>query len=775
MSEIGKSVPKKESYDKVSGRAEYTNDQIDRKTLVVRLVVSTYAHALIKSIDTSRAVKVSGIRAILTGKEVPILTGEGIKDRAPIAIDKVRYHGEVVALVVADEDYLAAKAASLIRVSYEPLPVVNSPTQAYQRNAPLVHEHLGDYEKDATTYPFPGTNIANHVKIRKGDLDRGWQDSDVVLESTISFSPSDHAAMETRVSTTEIKPDGQVIIHSSTQSPFRVKKLISNYFKIPVQNIVVHTPLVGGAFGGKAPIQLEILTYLASKAVDGRLVKLVNTREHDLITSPCHIGLDAKVTLGATQDGMLKAAKIVFLWDGGAYADKAVDMANAAAIDCTGPYFVPNVWCDSFCMYTNHTYATAFRGFSHTELTFAVERAMDQLAKKLNLDPLELRVKNAIHPGQTTPTEALLTRSNIGNFQKCMQRLREMIRWDQDGQIKQVNAYTVRAKGLGCFWKTSNIETNAPSGAVILFNQDGTVNLNCGVVEIGTGTKTVLAQMLAERLKMDTSQVHVHMEVVTDLSPEHWKTVASEATHMAGRAVLKAADDAIDQLFEIAQFVLRVEKSDLELESGHIFVKGHPTLSVPIKDIAYGYTFPNGNAIGGQVIGRGNYILKHLTTLEKETGKGTPGPQWTVGAQAVEVELDLRDGSYKLLKAATVIDAGKVLNYKGALAQVMGGMSMGLSFASSEGFIYNSQGLVLNPQLRTYRLFRYGEQPDYSVEFEETPDEESAFGARGIGEHGVIGMPAALANALSLAAQVELTHLPLVPESIWRIRMRDSK
>lgn len=771
MSEIGKSVPKKESLDKVTGRAMYTDDQVNRHTYSVRTIVSPYAHARIITINTSEAEVQQGVRAVITGKDVPILTGEGIRDRPPIAIDKVRYHGEVVALVVADNSHIAAKAARLIDVTYEPLPVVNSPSEAIQQGATLVHEQLGEYQRDEEVNAIANTNIANLVKIRKGNITQGWQESEVTVNTKVAFGPSDHVAMETRVATTEIMSDGQVIIHSSTQSPFMVKKLISDYFNLPIKKVIVHTPLVGGAYGGKTPIQLELLTYIASRAVGGKRVKLVNPREEDLITSPCHIGLEATVKLGATSSGILKVIEVLFLFDGGAYGDKAVDIIKAAAVDCTGPYHIENVWCDALCMYTNHTYATAYRGFGHSELTFAIERAMDQLARKLNIDPLELRYHNAILPGQTTPTQAQLTRSNLGDIQKCIKRLKDMMNWEE-GQWFQVNEETVRAKGVGCFWKTSTVDTDAPSGAVIMFNPDGTVNLNCGVVEIGTGTKTVLAQIVAERLKLDTSQVHVHMEVITDLTPEHWKTVASQGVYMAGRAALEASDDAINQLFAIAGCVLRVEKAELELTKDFVCVKGDPNHCVAIKDIAYGYTYPNGNAIGGQIIGRGNFIMKHHTRLDPETGKGIPGPEWTVGAQAVEVELNILDGTYKLLKAASVIDAGHVLNYKGALAQVMGGMSMGLSFASREQFIYNKDGIVQNPQLRTYQVMHFGEQPKYLVDFIETPFEESAYGARGIGEHGVIGMPAALANSLSLAAQVELLELPLLPEKIWRAKMR---
>ncbi len=489
-----------------------------------------------------------------------------------------------------------------------------------------------------------------------------------------------------------------------------------------------------------------------------------------MIMSPCHIGLDAKVKIGADQNGIIQAMEITFLWDGGAYSDKAIDLTRAGAVDCTGPYRVENVWCDSYCMYTNHTYAAPYRGFSHSELSFAIERTMDLLAEKLQMDPLELRFKNAIKPGDTTPTRVLLNQSNVGNLQECIRKLKNLIRWE-DGQVEEVNEQFVRVKGICCSWKTSTIDPNAPSGVILTFNRDGSINLMSGVVEIGTGTKTVLAQILAEKLKMDVDKIHVRMTVDTQTTPEHWKTVASRGVYMAGRALLEAADDIITQLKSISSIVLRAPVADLEVADSHVFIRDNPRIGVHFKEICYGYLYPNGNAIGGQIMGRGNFILRHLTYLDPETGEGNPGPEWTVAAYAVEVEYNRREFTYRLVKAATVVDIGTVLNRKAALGQVKGAMSMGLAFAGRETFYYDELGRVLNSQLRTYRPLRYGEQPEYLVDFVYTPDLEAAYGARGVGEHGLLGMPGALGNALSLAADVSLHNLPLTPEQIWKTKI----
>ncbi len=323
------------------------------------------------------------------------------------------------------------------------------------------------------------------------------------------------------------------------------------YFRIDPGKIIVETPFVGGGYGGKAAIQLELVAYIASKAVGGRKVKIVNTREEDMVTSPGHIGLEATVKLGSSQEGKITAAEIIYRFDGGAYCDKSSDVARAAAADCTGPYAIDNLYCDCLTVYTNHPYASAYRGYGHSELTFAIERAMDALADKLQLDPMELRLRNIVTPGDISPTRNVLNSSNLGDLQECMRRLRTLIEWD-DWTVRRVDAYKIRAKGISCSWKNSSMDPDAGSGAIVSFNPDGSMNLECGVVEIGTGTKTVLAQMLAERMRMDPDQIHVRYPIHTQITPEHWKTVASRGTFMAGRAVLKAADDAIRQLLDIA-------------------------------------------------------------------------------------------------------------------------------------------------------------------------------------------------------------------------------
>lgn len=766
---IGKSIPRKESNEKITGRAKFVNDHISPGHLHAQLKLSPYAHAKIKSINDSRAKQMPGVRKIITGRDFPVLTGPILVDRPPIAIDVVRYYGEVVAIVIADTVSEAMHAAEFIEIDYEPLPVLNSPSESLQKGAPLLHMRLGEYERIGEVHPKVGTNIANHVKIRKGDIQKGWAESEVIVEQRYTLPQADHAAMEPRTAIAEITPDGNVKIETASQAPYIARNLIAKFYGIDTGKIAITVPFVGGGFGGKGSVSVEYLAYMASKVVGGKEVKLANTREADMITSPIHVGLEAHVKMGCTKDGKLKAAEITYLFDGGAYSDMGAIMAKSAAADCTGPYKIDHVKCDSFLVYTNHPYSTAFRGFSHPELTFPIERTMDLLAKKLGIDPFQLRIINAIGPGDTTPTQWPLSRGIIGDLPKCIAKVKELMNWDE-GQRVVVDGHKVRAKGAACIWKASSTASFAGSGAVITFNQDGSLNLSVGAVELGQGTKTVLAQIAAERMKMNVEDVHVTMVVNTKYNPYHWKTVASCTTYMAGRATIEAVDDAIKQIKQTASGVLKVLPEDLEVAGGKVFWRQNKHFSIDLKDIGLGYTYKNGITINGQIIGRGKFVQPRLTKLDPKTGKGHPGPWRTVGAKIVEVEFDTIQNTYRIVRAAAVIDAGTILNPGMATAQIEGGMSMGLSYASREGFMFDKEGRVLNDNLRSYPLIRFGETPEFLVEFVETPEIDGPYGARGLGEYGVIGMPAALANSLSIASGVELCHLPLVPEAIWRAK-----
>ena len=765
LSVVGSSLPRKDGMDKVHGRTRFTDDFHPPGLLHAALLTSSHSHAAIASIDTSAAARAPGVRAVVTGADVPVQLGLYLGDKTPLACGKVRHFGEPVAAVVADTPHQAEAAASLIKVTYTPLPVVHGVREALAPGAPLIHEKMGAYAHIPAILPEPGSNVANRTKIRKGDVEAGFAGADVIVEQEFSFPPGDHVAMEPRAAIAEIRADGTVVIRSSTQAPFVVRALMSIFFNIPPGKIVIVAPPIGGGFGGKAGIQLEGLAYLLSKSVGGKPVRVANSREQDIVSSPGHIGLESKVKLGATKDGTLVAMDLLHLFDSGVYADYAVNVSRAGAIACTGPYRVPNVRADSLCVYTNHPFATAYRGFGH-EIIIAIERAMDTLAEKLGMDPVELRILNAIRPGDTSPTQSLMDPST-GNLPECIRRAAKMINWDQ-GASTQGRGGRVRAKGINCFWKAPAMPTNADAGAVLTFNEDGSMNLSSGILEIGAGTYSCVAQILAERFRDDPRNVYINWEVHTSHSPHDWATAASRSLFMAGCAALAAADDAIRQIKRTASAPLQCPEDDLEVAGGRVYVRDDPQHGLPLSKVVLGYQYADGKSIGGQVIGRGNYISRGLTGIDAETGEGNPALEWTLGAEAVEVEVDLADGSFEVLKAVCAMDVGKVINPQVARGNVVGAMAMALGFATTEGFVFDEQARPLNFQIRDFKIPRFGEEPEYDVSFVETPQEDGPFGARGLGEQGVLGIPGAVANAISRAIGRPIDSLPITPERIWR-------
>ncbi|MFP4484369.1 MAG: xanthine dehydrogenase family protein molybdopterin-binding subunit [Spirochaetaceae bacterium] len=764
-SRLGVSYRRKDALDKVHGRTQYTDDFRVPGMLHTAVVPSSRAHAKIVNIDKTEAAGMVGVHGVFTGEDLPYLIGLYLGDKPALARDRVRFFGEPVVAVVAESEKVALQAAARVKIDYEDLPAVTSPREGLRKDAPVLHPDMAEYVHIPAIHPEPGSNVANRTKIRKGDAAKAFDEADVVVEGEFQFPPGDHVCMEPRIAVAEVKADGQVIIRSSTQSPYGVRGIMSRAMGIPPGKLTIIAPAVGGGFGGKAGVQLEPLAYLLSKAVGGRPVRVANSREHDLMSSPGAPGLQSRVRLGARKDGTLIAADIEFLFDSGGYADYAVNVSRAAGYSCTGPYRIDNVTADSICVYTNHPFATAYRGFGHIEMTYSIERAMEMLAERLGMDPVELRLKNAIKAGDTTPTQNVLD-SNTGDLSECIRRVTKAIDWDSG--TTQTAGDVVRAKGISCYWKAPAIPTFTDASAMVSFNEDGSVNLMTGAVEIGQGIFTGLSQVVAERLGIDPEQVHCVSEVMTDRAAHDWTTAASRTLFMVGRAALGAVDDAVAQIKEVAAAPLRVPVEDLTVAGGRVFVADEPDIGLDLSDVVLGYVYENGNAIGGPIIGRGRYIARHLSHLDPETGEGHPGLEWTIGAEGVEVEVNRRTGAYRILKSACAMDVGRVINPALARGQVVGAMAMGIGYTTREAFEFDNRERILNGKLRDFKILRYGEHPEYVVDFVETPQRDGPFGARGLGEQGIVGMPAVLSAAFSRAVGKQLNEMPITPEYLWR-------
>ena len=766
---VGKSVSREDAVDKVTGAAHFVHDLSFPGMLHAATVKSPHASARIVRIDTQRAEAVRGVRAVLTGAMLSHRLGLYMQDKPILAREVVRYQGEPVVAVAAETLDAARAACGLVDVEYDPVPAVLDAETAMSEGALLVHPELHTYHYMKGVFlPQPHTNIAHHQKIRVGDANRGLVESDLVVEETFTNPPVQHVPMETHAVIAQALPGNRLEITTSSQSPYTVRHLLSACFGLPHANIRVHVPYVGGGFGGKAGIHLEPLVCCLSKAAGGRPVKLVASREEEFNTLPSRQGLVSRIRLGVTNEGKIHALKVDYIWDAGAYADYGVNVGRAAAYAGAGPYVVPNGSIDSYVVYTNKVFGTAFRGFGHLEVLWGIERIVDIAAQRLRMDPYAFRMQNLLKEGDRTITGEVVTAGH-GRPDLCLRAVAEEIGWGKKERASVGNSNRVRGKGLAVLHKAPAMPTFTSCAAVIKLDEDGAADVLVSGVDYGQGTYTALRQIAAEALKIPIEKVHVTWDCDTAFSPYDWQTVASRFAFMGGNAVIEAAQDCLHQIKTMAAAALNATSDQIICQNGRAFVGDDPGKGVPYEELALGYTFENGNSVGGPVIGHGRYIATGLTHLDLKTGQGLPAQFWTYGAHAVELEVDTETGDVEILKFATALDAGKVLNPKLCRGQVVGGVVQGLGSALWEEFIFDKEGRLLNPTFVDYKIPTAKDVPR-AIEpiFLETPQPDGPYGARGVAEHPMISVPSAVGNALNDALGVELTALPLTAERILR-------
>jgi len=769
---VGKKTRRIDAHEKLTGQAMYASDMILPGMLHAKVKQSPHARAKIKNIDISKARAVPGVRSIITGEELDYRVGLYVVDKGILAKGEVRHFGEAVAAVAADTLEAAKKAVDLIEVDYEVLKPVLHPLDALEKDAPLVHPNLGEYSyMEAAFTPVPGTNIANHTKLRKGDVEQGFEKSEWIIEREYTNPSVQHVPMETHVSIVQWGHGDNVTIWTSAQSPFTVRNLFCTAFKLPHRNVRVIVPYVGGGFGGKAGIGIEPLAAVLSKKAGGRPVKFYATREEEFSLLPCRSQLTYRIKTGIASDGKILAQQMTMYWDSGAYADYAVNVTRASGYSAAGPYEIPNASIDAYTIYTNKPFGTAYRGFGHVEFHWGVERHMDLVAHAIGMDSLEFRKKNALKAGSITLTGEKIT-DHTGNVTKCMEEAAKAINYGtltKEEEEREKRTGMKIGKAVAALHKAPAMPPFVSTVVIIKMNEDGTVTANLSLIDYGQGTYTAVAQMIAERLRFPIDRVKVAFESDTDRDPYDWQTVASKGLLLSGNATILAADDFLKNAYSVAAQVLRAQTVDLDHDSEKIFLKHRPDEFVTFKSMAIGYAYPNGNAIGGPLVGVGTYTAQGLSNLDKETGQGNPALDWTYGSHGMIVEVNPETGEYNILKVASVFDVGKVINPDAVRGQAIGGMLQGLGTGICEGYIYDDQGHLLNPSFTDNKI---PTSQDLPLEVEaiavETAQLDGPFGARGVGEHSMISVAAALGNAIQQASGAELTHMPIRFEDVWR-------
>jgi CO/xanthine dehydrogenase Mo-binding subunit len=758
---VGKSYIRPDAASKVTGKAVYLDDIRIPGMLHAAILRPPTAHARINKIDTEAAENMPGVIKVVTGKDCTFHYGDNIRDLVPMAVNKVRYAGEPVAAVVADTLKHAQAALEKIHVEYESLPVYTDARKAMAKDAALIHEENGSYWSLPGFSPVPGTNIANVYHLKKGRGEEGFDEADVIIEGEFNYPLSSCSAMETHGSIAWFKEDKTIEIWSSSICPFVIRDDLARSYEIPISDVRVHIPDVGGCFGYKSDITVEqTVAYIAS-FVPGYPVKWVASRAEDYTSTLLGHGHRVIMKMGAKKNGKLVALKTTVLHTGGAYADTAVHVTIASTHNSSGPYEFQHCDLTGYTVYTNTPAVGAYRGYGHQEAQLATERMMELLARKLNMDPFELRRMNYLGEGKVNALGETMWKSN-GDVAACADKTREAI-FDHPKPAEDENYYYGR--GFAAIMKSPKGASFSTKSCYMKINTDGSVNVSMGGAEVGQGLRTVVRQVAAEALKIPPEKIRVYNELDTHFSPYEWQTIGSMFTVQGGRAIIRAADRLIMVLKQTAAQVLKTDVDYLEYDGEYVYLRNDPSYKVAIGDLARGYITGDGITVGELAQTVTDARLPRYSNPDKN-GQGSMGVSYTFGAQGVELRIEKKTGKIIVDHIASTFDVGQVINPLQIRGSVMGGATMAMGASISEELKFDENGVITNPHLFKYHIPTAKEAPRQTVDFVETPDPIGPFGARGIGEHSVIGIAPAVLNAIYDAIGVDLYEIPATPEVI---------
>ncbi len=774
---VGKNLNRIDGWEKITAAAKYTDDlEFGPALLYAAIVESPYAFAKIKKIDTSEAVKLDGVVRVVTGKDFPYKFGLYMKDRYVFARDVVRFVGEQVAAVVAKTPEIALKAASLVKVDYEEMTPVLDPVKALEKNSPLVHKDLKNYPHVPWFFPKPDTNIAHWRKTRKGDWEKGFKEADVVFEDTYYVPRYAHCAIEPHSVIGLYDDSGRLTMWTSSQSPFTQRNVFVGAlepFGIKHKDIRVISTYIGGGFGGKAGVSMEIIGAALAVSCKGRPIKVLWNRAQEFYNTYQRQGVVTKIKMGVKKDGKITALEYTLYWDAGAYVEYGANVVNAAGLSSSGPYRIDNLKIDSMCIYTNLPPGGPYRGFGYSEFLFGLESHIDRIAEKINMDPVKFRKINAIKEGDTLPYGAHMNPTGI---QEAIDKVSKEIRWGVKEKSKDKNKEI--GKSVVCFWKSPAMPPNASSSAFIKFNEDGSLNILVSGMEIGQGLLTVMAQIASEILKVPISKIRVETPD-TDRNPYEWQTVGSHVTWGCGNAVKRAAIDAREKIFDLVQRVYCLDRSDLYLEDESVRCKTNPNFKLKFSDfVINGIQAEDHTFKGGPIMGVGMFMPEFASAIgDPETGQGGhPNVHYTTGAAGVILEIDKETGKMKIKKAVLAVDCGKAINPDLVKGQIVGGMLQGFATVLYEDMRFDQNGRLLNPNFSDYKIPTAKDMPEEVVPIiVETPQPDGPFGARGVGEHTMIPCAPLIANAVYNALGVRIKSMPVTKEKVALSLLKEKK
>ncbi|MBU2497740.1 MAG: xanthine dehydrogenase family protein molybdopterin-binding subunit [Proteobacteria bacterium] len=744
---IGTRQARIDGMDKASGEARYAADLEMPRMLMGKLLRSPLPHAKVLNVDASRALAFPGVKAVVSGKDVP---GERYgsfasrRDQTGLARDKVRYIGDPVAAVAAVDEETALEALDLIAVEYEELPAVFDAEEAMKEGAPLIHEGRE-------------RNICAYRTLHFGDVEAGFRKADHVREDRFISQGLSHGVLEARAAVASWNISGKLTVWTSTQSPYWVRRDLSLVLGLPASKIRVIKPYVGGGFGGKGDLlDHEVAAALLSIKTH-RPVKIALTREEEISCTRLRNPMSIYVKTGVKKDGRIEAQYVKCIANGGAYASTSIMLVYNSAQTCMIPYRIPNFRYDGTMAYTNRAVSGAMRGHGANQPRFAVECQLDMIAEDIGMDPADLRLRNATQKGDVSINGLVFNSCELSG---AIKEATKAAGWDQKRNRKGSN----RGVGMACggFVCGARSGGHTASGSFVQVNDDGGVTLLTGSSDIGQGSETTLALIVAEELGLSPSDVTV-ISADTEETPIDPGTFSSRVTFYAGNATLLATREVKDILAEAAARQLEANKEDIEFRDHKVFVKGSSGKAIPFSKLtkiaeSYGH--------GRMIIGKGQWAPTNTEFPDPKTQYGNVSGAYSFAAQVAEVEVDRTTGEVKLLKVTIGDDCGKVINILGAEGQAEGSISMGQGHALMENILFGDRGQIMNPSFLEYKIPTALDMSDASFIEVGLPDPVGPYGAKEIGEGLIIATVPAIINAIYDAVDVRITELPVTPEKI---------
>lgn len=749
---ITKNSPRWDAVAKVTGKAEFTNDIPFRNTLYAKVFRSNFAHGKVTSIDTSLAEKVPGVVKVVTYKDVPkckfptaghpYSLDEGhkdIEDRNILTAD-VRLYGDEIAAVVAVDELTAEKAVNLIKITYEEYDVYIEPEESLKEGARAIHE----WSKD---------NIVGQSALKIGDVEKGFSEAYYIHEGEYVTKTVQHAHMETQTATAYKDATGRYTIVSSTQIPHICRRILGQAFDEPVSNFRVIKPFIGGGFGNKQDVVIEPLVVFLSKAVGGKPVSLTLTREECFAQTRVRHATKIKLKSGFTKDGYLKSIKVDVLCTNGAYASHGHSIGAKCATIFATLYNVENIETRSRTVYTNTAAAGAMRGYGTPQMVFAMESHIEDAARHLGIDALEIRKKNFLVEGMKNPTSKL--NMHVNQILECVDKGAKEFKFYEklEESKKHKTGDFRRGVGVAAFAYATGVYPYSLeiAGARLNVNQDGKIRLFVGATEIGQGSDTVFRQMVAETVGVPYEDVIIDSINDTDVDPFDTGAYASRQTYVTGMAVKKCALQLKNKILDTANRFYEIEQNLIDVVDAKIIYKANNYEVCSLKDLSM----------------KSYYDQKGAGTMFAEVSSNFKENSYPMGVTFCEVETDIRTGKVKILSILNVHDSGTILNPKLAEGQVEGGMGMGIGYGLLEVLKYDEKGKPLNNNLLDYKIPTFMDVPYLDVDFVEKEDPTGPYGNKGLGEPPLCSPAAAIRNAILDAIGVPVNEIPINPQTLF--------